>query len=134
MKKSPKPITAIPIPIAVDPALDLVIANPAPIPPIVDIAPTIIIPAQPLPTNEQPLLPVFQSHPIEPMPSYSQSKPKLYRLPTIRRRIRKPVKNENTCHLPTREHIPNAVCPSILPKHICEVKYAPKINSKTGAI
>jgi hypothetical protein len=33
-----------------------------------------------------------------------------------------------------REIIPNAVCPAILPKHICEVKHPPKISVKTGTI
>ena len=107
-----------------------VLVESAPIPPIVNIAPTLFIPTEPLPCD-QPVLPVaFQTHPIEPLPSYSSSKPKLYRLP---RRFRKPVKNENTCHIPVREVIPNAVCPLILPKHICEVKTAAKIN-RTGTI
>ena len=126
LKKSLKSLK----PITVEPAHAPVLVEAVPIPPIADIAPPIIIPTQPLPTDESPLLPIFQSHPIEPLPSYSQSKPKLYRLP---RRFRRPIKNENTCHIPVREVIPNAVCPTILPKHICEVKTAAKIN-KTGTV
>ena len=107
-----------------------VIVESVPIPPIVDIAPSIVIPTQPLPIDQPELPLAFQSHPIEPIPSYSSSKPKLYRLP---RRFRKPVKNENTCHIPVREFIANAVCPRVLPKHICEVKTAAKIN-RTGTV
>ena len=107
-----------------------VLIEAVPIPPIAVIAPSIIIPTQPLPIDQPELALPFQSHPIEPIPSYAQSKPKLYSLP---RRLRKPVKNENTCHIPVRELIPNAVCPMILPKHICEVKTAAKIN-RTGTI
>ena len=68
-----------------------VLVEAVPIPPIVDIAPTLIIPTQLLPSDEPQLAAPFQPHPIEPMPSYAQSKPKLYRLP---RRFRRPVKNE----------------------------------------
>ena len=107
-----------------------VLVEAVPIPPIAAIAPPIIIPTQPLPSDQPELALPFQAHPIEPIPSYATSKPKLYRLP---RRFRKPVKNENTCHIPVREIIPNAVCPRILPKHICEVKTAAKIN-RTGTI
>ena len=127
MRKPIKPTK----PITVEPVLAPVLVEAVPIPPIVDIAPTLIIPTQLLPSDEPELAAPFQAHPIEPIPSYSQAKPKLYRLP---RRFRRPVKNANTCHIPVRELIPNAVCPTILPKHICEVKTAPKINSKTGTI
>ena len=76
-----------------------VIVESVPIPPIVDIAPSIVIPTQPLPIDQPELALPFQSHPMEPIPSYAQSKPKIYRLP---RRFRRPVKNENTCHIPVR--------------------------------
>ena len=116
--------------ITVEPVHAPVLVEVVPIPPIPDIAPTNVIPLAQLPLDEPSLPLAFQAHPIEPLPSYSQSKPKLYRLP---RRFRRPVKNENTCHIPVREVIPNAVCPRILPKHICEVKTAAKIN-KTGTV
>ena len=119
-----KPITTV------EPAHAPVLVEAVPIPPIAAIAPPIIIPTQPLPSDQPELALPFQAHPIEPILSYAQSKPKFYRLP---RRFRRPIKNENTCHIPVREVIPNAVCPRVLPKHICEVKTAAKIN-RTGTI
>jgi hypothetical protein len=73
---------------------------------------------------------------LEPIPAYP--KPTFYR-PRSRNfkntnRNNKPIKYSNTCHKPLREIIPNAVCPAILPKHICEVKHPPKISLKTGVI
>jgi hypothetical protein len=112
----------------------------APIPPIPISAPILIIPLVDLPSDEpQPkttsFIPVIADlHPLEPIPEYQKPilirrKPRLFT-----KRTKKPIKNSHTCHKPIRELIPNAVCPDIMPKHICEVKHPFKISPITGKI
>jgi hypothetical protein len=109
----------------------------APIPPIDTLPPLPPLPIDPLLPKQSSYIPIIADiHPLEPIPTYP--KPSFYR-PRQRifkniNRNNKPIKYSNTCHKPVREIIPNAVCPTILPKHICEVKHPPKISVKTGTI
>jgi hypothetical protein len=124
----------------VDPAHDPVIVAVTPIPPIPILAPMPILPLADLPLNEpQPktnsFIPIIADlHPMESIPTYPKPiffrpRPRLFT-----KKNHKPIKNSNTCHKPVREFIPNAVCPAVLPKHICEVKYAPKFRVKKNCL
>ena len=67
-------------------------------------------------------------HHIEPLPAYE--KPKMIHFKTGKRHSNN--KHGNICHTPVREIIPNAVCPEVMPKHICEVFMKPRINKNNG--
>jgi hypothetical protein len=104
------------------------------------LAPIPIIPLVDLPLDEpQPktasFIPIIADlHPLEPIPHYQ--KPLLIRRKprSFTKRAHKPIKNSHTCHKPVREYIPNSVCPTIMPKHICEVKYSPKFSIKQNCL
>jgi hypothetical protein len=109
-------------------------------PPIPILAPNPILPLVDLPsdtTNSKTtsFIPVIADlHPLEPIPRYQpplliRRKPRLFT-----KRANKPIKNSHTCHKPVREFIPNSVCPSVFPKHICEVKYSPKFSVKQNCL
>jgi hypothetical protein len=104
------------------------------------LAPNPILPLVDLPLDEPQLkttsfIPIIADlHPLEPIPAYQpplliRRKPRLFT-----KRANKPIKNSHTCHKPVREYITNSVCPSNLPKHICEVKYKPKFSIKKNTV
>jgi hypothetical protein len=129
--------------LTVEPVHAPVIVTAAPIPPIPILAWNPILPLLDLPSDAQPFpktasfIPIIaDTHPLEPIPNYGHQKPLLiHRKPRLfTKRSHKPIKNSHTCHRPVREFIPNSVCPDIMPKHICEVKYAPKFSIKKNGL